>query len=205
MQIILEAIFNQLLGDPHRALRPKGVISQQQNIICCVYDFTLKQQIMAKARAQHIIEYEGSTIQLYPDLPWLTLQKRRYLKPLLQLLKDDNFSYRWGFPFALFSLHKWLYYDTPHIGQIILLWQGPEYSGSGEHRLGTGVSSSGPLTRMAKSQEPETPQWLSTVCLPSHSGESTLSFWNLIGFTVLEVCCLFAFILTSLGTLKFVL
>lgn len=60
-------------------------------------------QIMNKARSQREIIYAGSSIQLFPDLSWVTLQKRRHLKPLLQLLKDQGISYRWGFPCALMT------------------------------------------------------------------------------------------------------
>lgn len=61
---------------------------QSRDIVCCKHDFTLKEQIMARARAQREIIYAGTSIQLYPDLSWITLEKRRHLKPLLLLLKD---------------------------------------------------------------------------------------------------------------------
>lgn len=56
---------------------------------------------MAKARTHRYVDFEGSQIQLYPDLSWITLQKRRCLKPLLNVLKENELPYRWGFPFAL--------------------------------------------------------------------------------------------------------
>lgn len=58
---------------------------------------------MSKAKAQCTIDYAGSPLQLYPDLLWVTLQKRRHVKPLLLLLTDNGISYRWGFPFALLA------------------------------------------------------------------------------------------------------
>ncbi|KAG8571259.1 hypothetical protein GDO81_011568 [Engystomops pustulosus] len=39
--------------------------------------------------------------QLYQDLSGITLQKRRILRPLLDILRQHDISYRWNFPFAL--------------------------------------------------------------------------------------------------------
>lgn len=109
--LVLESMFNELLGKSashkikidraHHALRPKGASTLPRDIICCVNYFTLKEQIMAKARAQCAITYAGASIQLYSELSWIILQKRRHLKPLL--LKDQGISYRWGFQFALLA------------------------------------------------------------------------------------------------------
>lgn len=63
---------------------------------------------MAKARVAHAIDFEGSSIRLFPGLSWLTLQKRRHLKPLLLLLQKEEISYRWGFPFALLAFRNGL-------------------------------------------------------------------------------------------------
>lgn len=111
LQLILESIFNKLRDVPlttpikldrvHRALRPKSASTQPRDVICCVHDYMVKEAIMAKARTLRHVDFEGSQIQLYPDLSWLTLQKRRCLKPLLAVLKEHELPYRWGFPFAL--------------------------------------------------------------------------------------------------------
>lgn len=108
---ILESIFNQLLDAPtdnriqmdraHRALRPKSTSGPPRDVICRLQDFTIKEQIMRAARSKHDISFENSAIQLYPDLAWITLQRRRHLKPLITLLRDRNIPYRWGFPFSL--------------------------------------------------------------------------------------------------------
>lgn len=103
----LESIFNILLDKPsdhkivldraHRALRPKP----PRDIICRVHDFGLKEQIMTAARARREIHFADSAIQLFPDLAWVTLQRRRHLRPLISLLRARNIPYRWGFPFSL--------------------------------------------------------------------------------------------------------
>lgn len=92
--LILESIFNDLLANP-------ASTKIKMDRMLLIHDFTLKEQIMSKARSGHDIMYAGATIQLYPDLSWLTLQKRRHLKPNLSLLRERGITYRWGFPFPL--------------------------------------------------------------------------------------------------------
>lgn len=111
LQTTLESIFNKLLNDSatgkilmdraHRALRPKKLNGPPRDVICRVQDFALKEKIMLAARNQREIKHEGSVIQLYPDLAWATLQRRRQLQPLLALLRTRAIAYRWGFPFSL--------------------------------------------------------------------------------------------------------
>lgn len=112
---LLSSIFNQLLDATpdhviqldraHRALRPKRSNGPSRDVICCVHDFALKERVMAAARSKKEIVFEGSTIQLFPDLAWITLQRRRHLKPLISLLRSQNVTYRWGFPFSLTAMH----------------------------------------------------------------------------------------------------
>lgn len=105
--VLLEPIFKQILEEPlpylvkldraHRAVCPKRPSSPPRNVTCCLYDFGLEERIMALWD----IAFEGSTLQLYPDLYWMTLHRRCQLKPLVSLLRAQNISYRWGFPFSL--------------------------------------------------------------------------------------------------------
>lgn len=110
---ILVSIFNGLLGTPpthaikmdraHRALRPKGATALPRDVICCVHDFQVKEDFMLKARSHRNLEHDGATIQLFSDLSWITLQKRRHLRPLLDTLREHQIPYRWNFPFALLA------------------------------------------------------------------------------------------------------
>lgn len=84
-----------------RALKPKDQASKPRDVICRVYSFALKEDIMRKARLIKPILIDGTPIQLFPDLSWITLQKRRVLQPLLHSLQDNCIAYRWGFPFTL--------------------------------------------------------------------------------------------------------
>uniref|UniRef100_A0A8C5LTY5 Uncharacterized protein n=1 Tax=Leptobrachium leishanense TaxID=445787 RepID=A0A8C5LTY5_9ANUR len=75
---MLLSIFNTLLDrtEPstidfvraHRALRPKGPTgSTPRDVICCLYDYGLKEDILRKAREATHFSYEGTELQLYPD------------------------------------------------------------------------------------------------------------------------------------------
>lgn len=90
----------------HRALRPKGATPKPRDIICRISSYPLKEEIMRQARLARRVMFEDVQIQLYPDLSWLTLQKRRLLQPLLQTLQKEAISYRWGFPFSLTAKHQ---------------------------------------------------------------------------------------------------
>ncbi|XP_056387176.1 uncharacterized protein LOC130282688 isoform X2 [Hyla sarda] len=107
----LEAIFNLILGEPsshkikldraHRALRPRPTSGPPRDVICCVNDFQLKERIMAKSRTLRDFDFDGAPIQLFQDLSWITLRKRKMLQPLLSSLRSALIPYRWSFPFAL--------------------------------------------------------------------------------------------------------
>uniref|UniRef100_A0A8C5M5F1 Uncharacterized protein n=1 Tax=Leptobrachium leishanense TaxID=445787 RepID=A0A8C5M5F1_9ANUR len=109
---ILTAIFNALLERPettavdfaraHRALRPKGPTgSPPRDVVCCLYDFGLKEDILRKARETTHFSYEGTDLQLFPNLSPATLAYRRALKPLTTLLRDQKIRYRWHVPTGL--------------------------------------------------------------------------------------------------------
>lgn len=106
------AIFNDLLGRPpetpieferlHRALRPRGRESDPpRDVICCLINFQLKEEILHRARDRHSLLYQGAEIKLFQDLSPITLQNRRDLRPLLDLLRTKGIQYRWKFPFCL--------------------------------------------------------------------------------------------------------
>ncbi|PIO30791.1 hypothetical protein AB205_0124000 [Aquarana catesbeiana] len=84
----------------HRALRPKSATSKPRDIICRISSYPLK-EIVRQARLARKVTFADVQIQLYPDLSWITLQKRRLFQPLLHTLQDENIPYRWGFPFSL--------------------------------------------------------------------------------------------------------
>lgn len=114
---VIISLFNNLLGRPpqiaikmdriHRALRPKGrATDPPRDVICCICDFQLKEDILRNAKLCSKCLYEGTEIQVYQDLSTITLQHRRDLRPLLDALHDKNIIYRWKFPFGLLATNQ---------------------------------------------------------------------------------------------------
>ncbi|KAJ1082126.1 hypothetical protein NDU88_002296 [Pleurodeles waltl] len=56
----------------------------------------------AAVRDTASIEFEGHRIGLYQDLSMITLQRRRSLRPVTELLRKEDIRYKWG---HLFRLH----------------------------------------------------------------------------------------------------
>lgn len=106
---VLSSIFNSLLNRPeaspiefdraHRALRPRTPDNTPPRE--CLPNYTLKEEILQKARASDQIIFTEIDVQLFQDFSPITLKNRRTLKPLLEILKSKGISYRWKFPFAL--------------------------------------------------------------------------------------------------------
>lgn len=113
----LTKLFNTIFGKypkdkiefdrAHRALRPQSADpSRPQDVVCRVHLYSLKEEIMRKARVTGDLTIEGSKIGLFPDLSRRTLRLRASLRPLLSILQAQNIVYRWGFPFALHVRHQ---------------------------------------------------------------------------------------------------
>lgn len=105
-------IFNNVLNRPkdtpitmeriHRALRPKGKdLDPPRDVICCIVDYQLKEEILRRARTMTPLLYHGKEFRIFQDLSSITLQRRRELKPLLEILRTKGIIYRWKFPFGL--------------------------------------------------------------------------------------------------------
>lgn len=58
---------------------------------------------MTKLQNTPNIDFDGSTLNIYPDISKETLDCRRALKPLLEQLRGDGITYRWGFPACLIA------------------------------------------------------------------------------------------------------
>lgn len=108
------AVFRDLLGrlpkSPidyeclHRALRPKGRDTDPpRDIVCCLVNFKLKEEILHRSRDRHNLMYQGTDIKKFQDLSPITLQNRRDLRPLLDLLCANGIQYYWKLPFCLMA------------------------------------------------------------------------------------------------------
>uniref|UniRef100_A0A8C5PTB3 Uncharacterized protein n=1 Tax=Leptobrachium leishanense TaxID=445787 RepID=A0A8C5PTB3_9ANUR len=135
----LVGLFNFLLGArevhpedlarAHRALRPPPTSPDEppRDIICCLTSFTLKERIYFSARTQRTWEFRGTRIGIFNDLSPTTLQARRFLRPVTQMLQREKIPYRWGYPLSLSVRHNNLTLsirtpeDVPHFMQSLNL------------------------------------------------------------------------------------
>lgn len=108
----LQRVFNSLLERPedtaiefvraHRALRARGPDNMPpRDIICCLQNFSLKEDIMRKACINDRIIFNSETIMLFYDLSQIMLKNCSALWPLLEKLREKDLCYTWRFPFAL--------------------------------------------------------------------------------------------------------
>lgn len=117
LPLAVTTIFNNLLERPpdtpvaferiHSALRPRGGdMDPPRDTVCCLTDFPLKEEILCKARARNQISFRGAMIKIYQDPSNITLQRRRELRPPLEVLRAKSIIYHWKFPFCLSVSHQ---------------------------------------------------------------------------------------------------
>lgn len=105
------AIFYSLLGTPppsleidrvHLTLGPKSTDpSRPRDVLCRLHRFAQKETLLHKAWDHGDIEFDGTNIQILPDLSRATLQHRAMLKPVLEAARRKGCTYRWGYPLAV--------------------------------------------------------------------------------------------------------
>lgn len=87
-------------------MRPRNLSSEiPRDIICRIHYYDEKELIMRKAREKAPMDFDGASLQFFPDLARETLERRRALRPLTELLRTSSINYRWGFPASLIA-HK---------------------------------------------------------------------------------------------------
>ncbi|KAJ1181072.1 hypothetical protein NDU88_006283 [Pleurodeles waltl] len=87
---------NIVLDRTHRAGHPARTPGEAQDIP--TYQ---GEAIMATVCNTASIEFEGHRIGWFQDLSMLTLQRRRALRPVMDLLRENGIRYKWGHPFHL--------------------------------------------------------------------------------------------------------
>ncbi|KAJ1216024.1 hypothetical protein NDU88_003630 [Pleurodeles waltl] len=90
-----------VLDRTHRAGRPTRSLGQAQDILTCLHYYKQREVIMAAVRDTTSIEFEGHRVGMYQDLSMITLQRRRLLQPVTDLLREEGIRYKWGHPFRL--------------------------------------------------------------------------------------------------------
>lgn len=120
LQATMTALFQELQpGIPverlemdrvHRALAPKKTDGPPRDIIAKFHYYRTKELLLNAARHKNTLQFQAYNYQLFTDLSQLTINKRRALKPLLQILQRNNIIYQWGFPFSVrfsYQNHKY--------------------------------------------------------------------------------------------------
>lgn len=73
----------------------------QWDVICCIVDYRLKEELLRRARVLMPLQHNDKEIRIYQDLSSITLQHRREMRPLLEVLRTKGITYCWKFPFGL--------------------------------------------------------------------------------------------------------
>lgn len=89
------------LDRAHRALGPPRKDGTPRDIIAKPHHYTVKEEVMRKARSSPSVQCMGHPVQIFADLSPSTIQRRRSLKPLLLALTQRDIKYKWAFPFAV--------------------------------------------------------------------------------------------------------
>lgn len=86
------------IDQTHRAqgLRQRG-LNKSRDITCRIYLFKIKDEIMLRSWQKRPLHFRGAHILLLPDLSKNSLRRRRILKSLLEVIKKEGATYRWGY------------------------------------------------------------------------------------------------------------
>lgn len=107
---ILNTILGKSVTDPlrfdwvHRAFRPRNLaMDLPRDVVCHLHYFEDENTIMIKLWDTPNIDFDGATLNIFPDLSKETLERRRVLNLLLDQLRGDGATYKWGFPACLIA------------------------------------------------------------------------------------------------------
>lgn len=78
----------------HRALKLLCSGDLPRDIIVKPHFYTVKEEVIKRLYAAENLTFQGQPIQIFADLSPYTLQKWRTLKPLLQVLTQNEITYR---------------------------------------------------------------------------------------------------------------
>ncbi|CAH2219682.1 Hypothetical predicted protein [Pelobates cultripes] len=81
-------------------LSPPASGEQPRDIVCCLENFTLKEDILRTTRRMGTIRLDNQFISIYQDLSRYRLQVRKALWPVMTVLQAAGIHYRWGYPFS---------------------------------------------------------------------------------------------------------
>lgn len=86
----------------HRALGPRSKdTTRPRDVICRLHHYAHKDIIARKAWETQDLELDRAALTILPDVSRATLQRRALLKPLLEVARRHDATYRWGFPLSV--------------------------------------------------------------------------------------------------------
>lgn len=86
----------------HRALGPRSEDpNRPRDVVCRLHRYTQKENILRRAWEHGDVEVRGTQTKILPDLSRATLRCRAFLRPLLDLAKQQGLTYRWGYPLSV--------------------------------------------------------------------------------------------------------
>uniref|UniRef100_A0A8C5Q483 Uncharacterized protein n=1 Tax=Leptobrachium leishanense TaxID=445787 RepID=A0A8C5Q483_9ANUR len=86
-----------VVGSVYRVRRPAASAKgAPRDVVVAFRDMALKTRIMTTPGAREPVQFEGSTLTLYHDLPFLTLVARRRFRDVTAVLRRQGIRYRWG-------------------------------------------------------------------------------------------------------------
>lgn len=119
------ALFHKVLKTPplsleldrvHRIPGPRSSdLDRPRDVLCRLYSYQQKEIILRKAWEHGDAEIEGRSVKILPDISRATLQRRAILRPILDLAKRHDCTYRWGYPltFTFRKAQASLFYVPP--------------------------------------------------------------------------------------------
>ncbi|KAM9299326.1 uncharacterized protein PAF06_016378 [Gastrophryne carolinensis] len=106
------------LDRAHRALGPKRSDGLPRDIVVKPTFYCTKETILMAAREKGDLCFQNHRYQIFPDVAPQTLQRRRAMKPGLEILRNHNIKYRWGFPFKLAFTHAGRQHTADSPGEL---------------------------------------------------------------------------------------
>lgn len=122
-------LFNQILGKEttntigiesvFRVKKPQRFAREtSRDVIVRFEKWEEKKQIWINLKRKTQIEFAGGKLQIFQDLSQETLKRRRILKPLLEILREQEIQYNWGFPACLIARKNGISARLRHVEEI---------------------------------------------------------------------------------------
>lgn len=83
----------------HRIPKPQNLAdSLPRDVLMHIHFYSVKEQLLTKARALNTLPQPYASVQLFADLLKFTLQMRRQLNAITKVLTNHQINYRWCYP-----------------------------------------------------------------------------------------------------------